>query len=95
MKASALRIAAPCPEDWEAMTGDARGRYCARCELHVHDVSELREAEVEALLARRDERLCVRTRPDGAGAVVTRTTQERRFLDALRALAARREEGPR
>jgi hypothetical protein len=88
MKISALRIAEPCPEHWETMTGDARARWCARCELHVHNVSELRDAEAEALVARRDGR-CLHALHDAEGNVVTRTTQERRFLDALRVLAAR------
>ena len=89
MKVSALRIAEPCPEDWHSMTGDARARWCARCELQVHNVSELREAQAEALAARRDAHLCLRAVHDDDGNVVTRTTQERRFLAALRALATR------
>jgi hypothetical protein len=84
-----LHIAEPCPEDWQAMAGDARARWCGRCELAVTDLSELRQPEAEALLARRDGRVCVRATSDAAGEVVTRTTQEARFLRGLRALAAR------
>lgn len=91
----ALRIAAPCPEDWHAMSGDDRARFCTRCELHVNNLAELRETEAEALLARTDGRVCVRMVRDAAGEIVTRTTQEERFLAALRVLAAHRgEQGP-
>jgi hypothetical protein len=43
---------------------------------------------VEALLAQADGRACVRVVRDAAGNLVTRTTQETRFLAALRTLAA-------
>jgi hypothetical protein len=88
----ALHIAAPCPEEWRSMPGDARARFCARCELHVENLAELRDTEAEAVLARTDERVCVRVVRDGAGNLVTRTTQEARFLAALRTLAAHRAE---
>ena len=72
------------------MSGDRRARWCARCELSVANISELREAEAEALLVRLDARVCVRAVRDVTGNVVTRTTQEARFLLALRSLAASR-----
>jgi hypothetical protein len=89
VKLAALRIADPCPEDWHAMTGDARARWCARCALTVTAVAELRLAETEALLAQRDARVCVRAVADADGNVITRTTHEARFVQALRALAGR------
>lgn len=27
-----LRIASPCSEKWESMTGDERTRFCAKCQ---------------------------------------------------------------
>jgi len=72
------------------MSGNERTRWCAHCELSVTDLSELHEAEAETLLERHDARVCVRAVRDSAGNVVTRTTQEARFLLALRSLAASR-----
>lgn len=92
MTLATLRIAEPCPEDWDAMSGDERARFCARCHLSVTNLAELRRAEAEALLSQRssDHRVCVRITRDAAQNVITRTTQEARFLAALRVLAERR-----
>jgi hypothetical protein len=89
MTLRALRIAEPCPENWDAMSGDERARFCARCELSVTNLTELRRAEAEALLSQRTpgQRVCVRVTRDAQQNVITRTTQEERFLTALRALA--------
>lgn len=96
MSLDALRIDAPCPEDWDAMSGDERARFCARCGLVVTNLAELRRDEAEALLARSaDQRVCVRVARDGDRRVVTRTTEEARFVAALRALAASRGGQPR
>lgn len=97
MSLDALRIDAPCPEDWDAMSGDERARFCARCGLVVTNLAELRRDEAEALLARRspDDRVCVRVTRDADRRVVTRTTEEARFVAALRALAASRGGQPR
>lgn len=46
------RIASPCPATWEDMTGDDKVRYCARCSLHVHNLSAMSAAEAGDLLAR-------------------------------------------
>ncbi len=88
-----LRILEPCSEDWSAMRGDDRERWCDRCKLHVTNVSELTRAEAEEVLSPRSaDRRCVRVERDAEGSVITRCAQEERFLNALRALAARRSE---
>jgi hypothetical protein len=88
MTLATLRIADPCPADWDAMTGDERARFCGRCELSVTNLAELRRAEAEALLSQRspEQRVCVRITRDAQQNVVTRSTQEERFLAALRRL---------
>jgi hypothetical protein len=90
MKLDLLRIDEPCPEDWSAMSGDDRARFCARCAITVTNLGELLREEAEATLARRagSELVCVRVTYDASGKVVTRSTQRERFLAALRALAA-------
>src|SRR5262245_25879989 len=62
-----LRVIAPCSQDWNAMAGDDRARFCSRCDLTVHDLSAMPEADARALLAGEAERMCVRfaVRPDG------------------------------
>ena len=71
------------------MPGTERVRHCERCDRSVHDLGELTDAEVRALLAPAEgPRPCVRMSVVD-GAVVTRTTIERRLLALLR----RRAEG--
>src|ERR1043165_1443217 len=62
-----VRVAAPCPADWEKMVGDERSRYCDRCSLHVYNLSGMTRREAEALVTSNEGRLCVRfyRRPDG------------------------------
>ena len=62
-----VKVAAPCPADWERMVGDERARYCDRCSLHVYNLSGMTRREAEALVASAEGRLCVRfyRRPDG------------------------------
>jgi hypothetical protein len=46
-----LRIASPCSEKWEGMSGDDRKRFCAKCQLHVFNLASLTEPEVQTLLS--------------------------------------------
>lgn len=65
--ALSLRVASPCSEKWESMQGDERTRFCAKCQLSVHNIRELGEADVVKLLAGATGRVCGRIyqRPDG------------------------------
>ncbi len=58
------RIASPCHEPFEAMTGEGAIRSCARCDREVFDVARMTLAEAEALVTSRS---CVRLtkRADG------------------------------
>ncbi len=82
-----IQVPEPCGEDWDAMDGDARRRFCAGCGCHVHDLSAMTGAEAQRLLDRADGRLCVRfqTRPDG-----TPLTQEGASTRAVRGRWPRR-----
>ena len=42
-----LRIASPCPADWEKMVGDERVRHCAECNLNVYNLSAMTERQVQ------------------------------------------------
>ena len=55
-----IEIDSPCPADWDAMTGDARERFCAHCNRHVHDLSVMSSGEVADLICRNAGDLCVR-----------------------------------
>ena len=58
-------IPEPCGEDWDAMDGDERRRFCRSCAKHVHDLSAVSAPEAEALLADGDRCVRYRARPDG------------------------------
>jgi len=85
-----LRIASPCPERWDEMTGDERARTCAKCNIPVHDIAALTSAEAEALLARRaTERLCIRVTHRRDGSVITKDRPVRWFVPPAEAASAR------
>lgn len=55
-----IRVATPCPADWNAMTGDERTRACGSCNKNVYNLSTLTREEAEALILEKEGRLCVR-----------------------------------
>ena len=62
-----LKISAPCPADWDAMTGNDSVRFCGKCQLNVYNLSGMTRYDAENLLRLSEGRLCVRyfKRPDG------------------------------
>lgn len=62
-----LRIASPCPTNWDSMTGNDKVRFCQLCNLNVYNISAMTGAEAQALIARTEGRLCAKLyrRPDG------------------------------
>jgi hypothetical protein len=69
---SQVRIASPCPADWNEMKGDDKVRYCSECRLNVYNLSDMTSAEAEELLRSREGRLCVRYYQRKDGGVMTR-----------------------
>jgi hypothetical protein len=67
-----VRVAAPCPADWERMVGDERMRYCGQCSLHVYKLSGMTKREAEGLVANAEGRLCVRYYRRADGSILTR-----------------------
>ncbi len=53
------RISQPCSQDWRAMSGDNKLRYCEHCQLNVHNLDAMSLAEQEVLLAQRGTRHCI------------------------------------
>src|SRR5213082_2196551 len=67
-----VRVAAPCPADWERMVGDERMRYCGQCNLHVYNLSGMTRKEAESLIANAEGRLCLRFYRRADGTILTR-----------------------
>ena len=67
-----IRVASPCPADWEKMVGDERVRHCAECNLNVYNLSAMTESQVKELIAgSRGKRLCTRFYRRADGTVLT------------------------
>ncbi len=66
-----LKVASPCSQDWEAMIGTKRKRYCGDCKLNVYNLSGMNKIEAENLLANAEGRLCVRFFQRADGTVLT------------------------
>ncbi|MFT3712876.1 MAG: hypothetical protein QM817_34925 [Archangium sp.] len=67
-----IRIASPCTEKWEEMSGDERARHCAKCKLNVFNIKEMTEPEVRALLSSKTGRVCGRVYRRADGTVLTK-----------------------
>jgi len=63
-----VRVAAPCPANWDSMYGNDRVRFCGECQLNVYNLSEMSRADAERLIGQAEGRLCVRyyRRKDGS-----------------------------
>jgi uncharacterized membrane protein len=69
---SKIRIASPCPADWNKMVGDERVRHCAECNLNVYNLSAMTERQVQTLIAESSgQRLCTRFYRRADGTVLT------------------------
>lgn len=66
-----VRVASPCKERWDDMTGDEHVRFCGRCEKNVYDLSSLSAEQAESLLRERGESMCVRFFRRSDGTVLT------------------------
>lgn len=66
-----IKIASPCSQDWEAMSGDSRKRYCGECKLNVYNLSGMTKDEAENLLLNAEGRLCVRFYKRTDGTILT------------------------
>jgi Carboxypeptidase regulatory-like domain len=67
-----LRIASPCPTNWEQMKGDQRVRFCELCSLHVYNIAELTAREAKSLIANTEGRVCARLYRRSDGTIITK-----------------------
>ncbi len=66
-----VKVASPCSQDWNAMIGNERKRYCGDCKLNVYNLSGMSRTEAENLLSNSEGRLCVRFYRRADGSVLT------------------------
>jgi hypothetical protein len=66
-----VRIAAPCPANWDSMYGNERVRFCEECQLNVYNLSAMSRADAEHLVAQAEGRLCVRYYRRRDGSIIT------------------------
>jgi len=64
-----------CPASWDAMQGSESVRFCAKCQQHVYDLSQMTRAQAEALVVEKEGRLCLRFYRRADGRIVTRDCQ--------------------
>lgn len=69
---SRVRVASPCPADWDTMIGDERVRFCGQCELKVYNLSSMTRRQAEDLIAGTEVRLCIRYFRRRDGSILTR-----------------------
>ena len=66
-----IRVASPCQARWADMTGDDRARFCAQCQKHVYNLSEMTAEDASDLIREKEGRLCVRFYQRADGTVLT------------------------
>jgi len=67
-----VRVAAPCPADWDQMMGSERVRFCGQCSLNVYNLSGMTRSDAESLIAGTEGRLCVRFYRRADGSIITK-----------------------
>ncbi len=62
-----VKVAEPCPANWDNMCGNEQVRFCGQCNLSVYNLSGMTRHEAEAFVTRAEGRVCVRffRRADG------------------------------
>jgi hypothetical protein len=67
-----IKVASPCPANWNEMFGDERKRFCAECKLNVYNLSEMTRREAENFLINAEGRVCVKFYQRADGTVLTK-----------------------
>ncbi len=66
-----IKIASPCPADWDKMYGDERSRFCSQCNLNVYNLSDMTKQEAENYLINSEGRVCITFYRRNDGTVLT------------------------
>lgn len=67
-----IRVATPCSQPWEQMTGERHVRHCAACDKNVYDLAGLTADEVRELVVAREGKICWRFYVRKDGSVLTK-----------------------
>lgn len=76
------KIGKSCHEKWGQMTPVEGGRNCAKCQLKVHDLSDMSAVNAQKYIAERDGNLCARMREGKFN--LTQIQQKRRVPSRIR-----------
>ena len=68
MNSNDITIEEPCHENWDAMSGRGKQRFCGSCTKHVNNFSKMTRVEATNLL-KTETRPCVRYSSDAKGEV--------------------------
>src|SRR5215831_9744651 len=66
-----LKVASPCPANWDDMIGNDKVRFCGQCNLNVYNISGMSMKDAENLITRCEGRLCVRYYQRRDGTILT------------------------
>ena len=66
-----IKIASPCPANWNEMFGNDRMRFCGECKLNVYNLSGMSRQDAEDLVAQAEGRICVRFYQRKDGTIIT------------------------
>ena len=66
-----IGVATPCHENWDAMHGDERQKFCDQCDKHVHNLSAMTRADAEAFINANPTGVCIRMHKGADGRVIT------------------------
>lgn len=67
-----IKVASPCPANWNEMHGNERQRYCSECKLNVYNLSDMTRREAENFLINAEGRVCVKFYRRTDGTVLTK-----------------------
>jgi hypothetical protein len=67
-----IKVASPCPANWNEMFGDERKRFCSECKLNVYNLSEMTKREAENFLIEAEGRVCVKFYRRDDGTILTK-----------------------
>lgn len=82
-----IRVAKPCSESWEAMSGDSRRRHCGACDRYVLNTATMTPEQIESALAKPGPLPCMRLVRLEDGALMTAQVVQKQSL-LTRAIAA-------